>query len=311
MAAAAQSAGLQPGDLVPSDLVAVLGGLSQDQAARLVRRVLLERSPAELPTARPLGGRRYLLRLAVPDVKGGDAAAPALFCELVDVTEPLRLAEIQRGFAEHAGQKLRNEMGAVQLAAGLLEDPRIAGPARARVLARLRGAVENMHETVAATEGFMAFEVGLPGLGVYPVDALAALRSAAAGAEREAARRRVRLDVDAPDIAALALAAPGAIESALRAMLLLLVEDARDGTAVAVAMEEGPDTIVFRCVNEGFGMPDARIQAVLAGAEPPGTPEIGALRDAARAAAEWGGSLSAASEPGRGFRLSLTLRRMF
>lgn len=311
MVAAAEAAGLRPGDLAPSDMAAVLGGLRQDQAARLVRRVLLERSPVELPTVRPLGGRRYLLRLAVPDAGGTTAAAPALLCELVDVTEPLRLAEIQRGFAEHVGLKLRNELEAIQLAAGLLEDERTAAAIRQRVLARMRGALESMRATVAAAEGFMAFEVGGSSLDAYPVDALAALRAAAADAGREESRRRVRLDVVAPEIASLVLAAPGALEAALRSMLLLLVEDAREGSVVAVAMEEGAAAVVVRGANEGFGMPDARLQAVLAGEEAAGSPEVGALREAARAAAAWGGSLTAQARPGEGFRLALTLRRLF
>jgi PAS domain-containing protein len=312
MAAATEAVGLRLGDLAPSDLAAMLGGLPQDQAARLVRRVLLERSPVELPAARPLGGRRYLLRLVVPGT--GDAAvaaAPALLCELVDVTEPLRLAEIQRGFAEHVGLKLRNEVEAIQLAAGLLGDDRTAVAVRSRVLALMRGALESMRATVAAAEGFMAFEVGAPGLNAYPVDALAALRAAAADAEREASRRRARLDVSSPEIASLVLAAPGALEAVLRSMLLLLVEDAREGSVVAVAMEEGAAAIVVRGVNEGFGMPDARLQAVLAGEEAASSPEVGALREAVRTAAGWGGALTAEAKPGEGFRLALTLRRLF
>ncbi len=314
MAAVAEMAGLPVGaGLAPPDLIAALGGLPQDQAARLVRRVLLERVPVELNAARLLGGRRHLLRLTVPAGEAeGEAAAPALLCELVDVTEPLRLAEIQRGFAEHIGMKLRNEIEAIQLGAGLLEDLRLPEASRPRALARLRAALEAMRTTIATVESFMAFEIGDQVLQAYPVDALAALRLVVTEATRAAARRPgLRIELTAPEIADLALAAPGALEAALRAMLLLLVEDARGGGTISITMEEGAAVVVIRCANEGFGMPNARLQAVLSGEEAPGSAELGALREAARAASGWGGILAGEASPGEGFCLTLTLKKLF
>ncbi|MFC7737630.1 hypothetical protein ACFQX4_17715 [Roseomonas sp. GCM10028921] len=300
-------------DVAPLDLVAALSGLSHDHAARLVRRVLLERTAVELNAARPLGGRYYLLRLAaLGGEEDGQAVASALLCEAVDVTEPLRLAEVQRGFTEHVGLRLRNQAEAVQLGIGLINDSRLPEPARVGVMARLRDAADAIGTTVTTAESFMTFEVGGPAFRTYPVDALAALRSAAAAASAEAARRRgVRIDLVTPEIAGLALASPAGLDAALGAILLLLVGDTRDGGAVSVTLEQSSTSMLITSVNDGFGMPEARLEAVLSGQEPPGSPELGNLREAVRAAASWGGQLKAEASPGQGFRLSLTLKILF
>ena len=266
MEAAAGAAALaDSAALAPTDLVAALGGLDQAAAARLVRRVTLDRVPVELNATRQVGGRRHLLRLAVPETAGG-GAAPALLIELVDVTEPLRLAEIQRGFAEHVGLKLRNVVEAIGLGAGLLVDSRLPEVARGRVLTRLQSALEAMRTTVAMAESFMAFEVGERRLQAYPVDALAALRGAFVEAEAAASRRRgLRLELNAPEIASLALAEPAALDAALRAMLLVLVDDAREGGRVTVAVEETAESIRIAAASEGYGMSGARLADVLAG----------------------------------------------
>jgi len=190
--------GFTTGMLAPSDIFTVLGGLPQEQSARLVRQVLLEREPVGLPAAHELAGRRYFLRFSVPrgqaDGDGRGALPLALICEVLDITEVARMAAFQRDFSSQFGLNLRNQFGAMMLIPGLLADPRLSETARARVLDRLRATVERARDNLASVGSYFKRELGGVNPDAYPVDPLASLHAVSEEATREAAQRNVQLE---------------------------------------------------------------------------------------------------------------------
>lgn len=308
MARIVEELGLPPGGPEANDLAMALCGLTQERAAQLQRRVLLSGGEVTLPATREVAGRRWMLRLSALTTEAG---AGGLLCELVDVTDPVRLSMVQRTMTEHLGLQLRNDLEALRLALFLLTNPRADETRKTRAAEMLRAVLDRLQaRTLEAERHALAEAAGGRLETACPVDALASLRRAVERAAGAAAAHRVQVATDMPELASLVLAAPAGLEWLLGNLLDLLAADAREGSSVRVTMREEPDEVVIAAENDGYAMPGDRLAAVLSGREPPASAEMRELAEGAAEAVRWGGALKGEAEPGQGYRFELVLRRI-
>ncbi|AZQ69197.1 CHASE2 domain-containing protein [Silicimonas algicola] len=295
--------------LTPSDLMAALCRLPEEQGSRLTRRVLLEGSGIELPALVDVEGRRYLLRFSPLRPSPRPGISEGLMCELLDVTDLVRLAQFQRSFVQHVGLQLRHEVATIHMAATLMADERLPEGKRRRSSAHLQAAVERTLERLAKVETFMEEEIETRSAVVLPVDPALALKSALATVAEAAEQKGVRLEAQRSSLAGLVIADPLELRSLLGALLRLLVGDARRETEVSVTFEEGTTVVEIFLRNNGLGLPQARLEAILRGEEEPQSTELRDLRHGVRAAERWGGRLVGEGRPGVGFQFGLTMTR--
>jgi hypothetical protein len=89
----------------------------------------------------------------------------------------------------------------------------------------------------------------------------------------------------------------------------LLLKDSAENTTIKVKVENLPGVSSFRFVNSGFGIPNERLQTILASPQTPAAEEFEVLRQAAVWVRNWGGHLEIMSELGKGYRVTLRLRQ--
>ncbi|MES2494272.1 MAG: hypothetical protein V4579_13465 [Pseudomonadota bacterium] len=303
-----RAAELEPGRTTMVDLVSAFAGIENTHASRMLRHVLLTRSAVRLPVARELVGRRWRLRVAVP-VGESLPATGALICELVDVTDVVRLAELQRNLAGHLDTVLRNDLEAVQLAARLAQDPRLAEAQRARVLDRLNAGVIRARDRLLSVGPFLTTATANRQLDAYPVDPLAPVHAALVSISADAARSGVELITALPTLAAPVIAEPEALRELVRAIVGLIIRDSRPGDCVSVKMGELVGETVLHLDGGSFGLPEPRLRALVDGDAGPAS-EFGAIAGGARALRGWGGSLTVAGGTARGYVFTLTFQKL-
>lgn len=316
MAEVARAAGIDPTSTSLLDLIGRVTGAAPARARALLRSVLLDRQRLALSSAMAPGGQHLLLSLApgtgepVHDGSGA-AAGHGVLCELADVTPVARLLELKRTIARHLDFQLRNDLESVTLAASLLGDPRLPAARRSRVLEMLQAAVRrsrakledtNLHLETAAVEPVAVTES-------YPLDPRQPVAAAIGSLTDEAQRRRVTFETDFPPFVGLVLAGDRELRDLVAAILAALVQDARDGTAVAARLleEERMTTLTF--TNSGFGLPEERLQEHLFREGAFASSEFQAIRSALPHLERWGGALRARGRLGEGLAFDLQLKR--
>jgi CHASE2 domain-containing sensor protein len=311
-----QGAGLDLSALSAVDLIAHLAGVPQTRVARMLRHVILEAGILTLPVPQDIGGRRYTLRLSSPDrlrlaaeSNGPRSPGGAVMCELADVTEIAQRARLQRTLAEYIDLQLRNDLEAIQIGASLLSDPRLPEKGRQRALDRLRTGVERARDRLTRIEDFLHVEVAGGIVDAYPIDPRRPLQAAMVSVAGDADRHRVRLAVQVPDLMSLVVADPRGLEDCLRALLTLLLQDAREDSAIDVVVTEEAETIRLLFANQGFGMPDDRLKDYLSERREPESPELRGVVAGIGALAAAGASFSGTAVVGQGYRFTLDLNK--
>jgi K+-sensing histidine kinase KdpD len=230
-------------------------------------------------------------------------------CELADVTEIAQRARRQRTLAEYIDLQLRNDLEAIQVGASLLSDPRLPETGRQRALDRLKTGVERARDRLSRIEDFLHVEVAGGIVDVYPIDPRRPLQAAVASVAGDADKHRVRLAVQAPDLMSLVVADPHSLEDCLRALLTLLIQDAREDSAIDVVVTEEAETVRLRFANQGFGMPDDRLRDYLSERREPESPELRGVVAGAGALATAGASFSGTGAVGQGYSFTLDLNK--
>lgn len=303
-----RAAELEPGRATMVDLVVAFADIDEEQATKMLRRVAQTRAALGLPVTRELDGRRWLLRLATPLVDAVHGTGE-LLCELVDVSEVSRLAELRRDLATHLDMSLRNDFEAVQLAARLAADPRMTEAQRARALDRLNAAVVRARDKLGSLGAFLAAAGGGPLLEPYPIDPLGPVNAALADIAADFARARLDIAAKLPTLAAPVIAEPETLRSLVGAILALIVRDSREGDRLAVEMEELVGHTCLQLAGGSFGLPEERLRTLVEGVAE-ASAEFGAIAKGAQALREWGGTLVASGGADTGYRFTLTLMKL-
>lgn len=313
-----KTAQLSTTDTSPLDLIARLTDAAPDRVRHYLRHVVLERGAISVPT-RPSGdGKRFLLYISSIDhipQQGRESVEPmsmfrAILCELIDITAFERLFAMRELLSEQMSHRLRNSLAAMFAAADLLGDGRLSQEQRKASLDSLKRALQTSKEAFDAFEGFLDLPVVSDIAERYPVDAKTTLAESIAATQPEADRLRVKIEAEVPEFVGLVIAATQELATLMRTILLLLTQDAREGGSVRIAMSELGSDVSVEFANDGFGIPDGRLQEYLHGDEEPQSSAFRMIRMGFNDAERWGGRFEVFSPPGQGYRFKLTLRKV-
>lgn len=97
------------------------------------------------------------------------------------------------------------------------------------------------------------------------------------------------------------------LKTLLRALLQLLVEDSRLKGLVSITIQTAQESTRINMRNNGFGIPDEKLQAMLSGPAIPQSASLRTIRQARQALLAHKGSLSLHSEVGKGYVVTLGL----
>lgn len=274
------------------------------QPAEAVRRVLQgvyrDRQRVALPVGEAAAGKHYLLHIHPLCGLGepGPFGVSGVVCELVEWTAQARLDALREQMVGHLAVAVRNDLAAVELAAGLLAAADCDGGERQQLGEVITDKVRRVAATFAeAQAGFDApFEEGAR----YPVDSAAALREALAAPAPE-------VQLTQPLVLPFVLAAPGPLSKTFAAVLEFLGRDARPGSPIRVRVDQTERWVRYTFVTTGFGLPPDRLRQLISPREQVKANELAALRHGLRRVYGWGGQVEADSAVGEGMTVTLCL----
>ncbi len=303
--------GIEYTQVAPVDLLAELTGIGGEELRRALRFVALNGEQANFKASAQLAPGREFFALVRPMPwalagGGGEAQLPGLLLLIQDVTQTARAALLKDEFIERIYFQLNNDFEAIVVASSLLDDTRVAPEERAELLTMINEKIEQASGRVKETRSHLQTEFSPVAVERYPVRFEPVLGAARAALSSEFEARQVAIDAKISDYLQLVLAAPEPLEALLHAVMLTLLHDAQEDSTISVRAVQGEGDLTIRFANEGFGMPQEKLDRYLIeGAGGHETLErIGAGLITVGA---WGGSLSVRSEVGAGMNFELKL----
>jgi len=305
-----------PASATALDFLCRVTGKDKPQVRNLLRKVLLESSPASMSVQLPAqGDRQFLLR--VYPLSDRNQASPAgepfsargIVCELIETTSLSTLASLKGVVADRLGTELRDHLAAIQMSAALLEMDSFSKAEQRSVLDAIHSKTKSCVQVISECQKYLGRSVDAYAIDCFPLDALEVLGKVCSAFAPKAAARRVTLEIEQPRLMDQVMASTSNLEQLFSTTLELLVRDAAENTVLTIEVEDVSDMSSFRFSNCGFGIPNERLQQVLTSPELPASEEFRALREALMWVGNWAGHLEITSEVGRGYSIVLHLRQ--
>lgn len=287
----------------PLELVGALTGLDRKRSAAALRFAVAERGRISLPMT--ASGQRHavlnLSRLKPQDAQGSGY----LLFQIVDFSQAVQTAEVQRTASEQLGYMVRNDLEAVGLASALLEHPDLGPQDRSEVLARMREAIDRARQRLASIEPFLQSQPLMGGDDMLLLDVQDVLREVVA-----ALRQDVEVELHMPDFMAAVMAEPETLRTLLRSALEFLADDAGPEAPVTVSVSEEIDKARITMTTPSTGLTQERLEEFLSGAREPASASMRTMVNAAGKVSIWGGVFEAHSDAHTNVRFVLTLRKL-
>lgn len=140
------------------------------------------------------------------------------------------------------------------------------------------------------------------------VDVLHAVEEAIASTASFPEHETLSFAVNRPQSDMKALAHPGKLKDILTALIQFLAEDTKQQGKITVTVDTEEDGLVIGLANNGFGMPDEKLQAMLDGAALPRSDYLRRIRQLRDSAFGNNGRLALSSTVGGGYVAKATMR---
>lgn len=312
MAHLLKNANMAPFDMTVADLIEKLTGRSPGEVRQTMQALLEDSTPLLLPallTGKSPGRFTIHVRSLQSDPHVIDASAPfrvsGLLLELIDGAELHRLYGIKSELVTHLNHQLNNDLttmlGAIQM---MKIDPASRD--------EMQGVIETQGRSAAATlsrvQDLLAQEINIDYGGSYPVDPRSVLRVAIDRLQAAHAEREIGFDLRMQTTPFLIYANPRELDGAFETCLGFLADDAVQGSKVQIGVTALADYSTFALSNTGFGIPQERLNRILAGTAESESGTFNALRLAMRRIESWGGKVTIHTGLGEGYTLSIQLR---
>ncbi len=301
-----------------------------DHVDRVVRRLAESWETGEpwedtFPLRGADGEYRWFLSRALP-IRDASGEVVRWFGTNTDVTEQRELEAELRRLNEEArkavrardemigilSHDLRDPLGTVQMAAGLIQDPTVPEALRRRQAAIIDRATTHMTGLVDDLLDVTRLDAGRLRLELEPTDACALAREAAELVRSRAEAAGVAISVDAPE--------PGPALSVDRTRVVQVLTnllgnavDHAGGGSVSVAVRIEPDEVVFTVSDTGTGIAPENLERVFDRFWQADGPSVGGaglgLAIARGIVAAHGGTIRAESRVGEGSDFSFRLPR--
>lgn len=309
---------LAPYQMTAVDLISALAGVSLDYARGLMQAITIDRQKISLAATLTGDERSYVLYLGPllpgPEdqkIRTGDPLPfelKGVLCELIDVTTIKRLSNLKITVAERLTYQVRNDTESLLAAVSLLEKPVLADDKRERVLHIVRDKIDSLVTVTEKVYGLLNQDINSEASERYPVDCKQPLSDAIAALKSKADAHAIKFDLHTPELISLVFASPDGLQEVLESFLEVLITDTVQHGNIRVDLSEDGHWIVYRFANQGFGIPEERLQHYLHGEASLSTEEFRKLRASFNRVTYWDGTLEGHSEIGVGTRFELKLK---
>ena len=308
---------IDPYELTSVELIARLTHKDLDSARQALQSVVIAGYELALPITLSKGREHYVVNIRPLRLQEGSElregptsfGVSGLVCELVDRTSLTRLYEIKTHVVDRLATQLRTELATIELSSSLLADGDLPEEDRTQMVDTIQEKVQQSIDLLTESQQYLSSDIYLETVETFPVNIQAVLTEVVETLRPQVEERGIRWEITQPQLMSAVLASPAKIPQVLSAILVVLLRDTADRTALGVKGVENENRIVYAFSNSGFGMPNDHFQEYLSGNGHGAAEELKGLREAIAWVKEWGGSLEAESHISEGIRATLQLRR--
>lgn len=316
MAKLLEEVGFRPYERTALDFIMEVSETPEDRARQFLRYIILDHGLVTLPVRIGAAEKRYILgihTLVHSDEVDEDQLnfeALGIMFELVDVSALDTQFQVKETLSEFLNSNLRNHFEALHLAGAILANPNAQKQQREFALSKMASTLNQTSDTMQRVQDFLDKPTESVHFEAYPLSPLDFLEQAVERATATAEQHRVELVLEVPQLAGLCMAGAEAMAEGLDGLFTLLIEDAEEETAVVVRMVEKEGGFLVTVVNQGFGIPDERLQEYLAADEAQVSEEFRRIRGLMNMMPYWKGHMELHCSAGEGYRAELHLVRV-
>ncbi|UZE94845.1 sensor histidine kinase [Alkalimarinus alittae] len=309
-------------DLTSLDLITQACGISQDEARRRLRHVVMNSASVDLPLADLIESRQYLLRIRSikpqPQTTGSINDSSLPFELLGILFEFINVTPIQQRFTtdivayENLYSILRNDLSSLSLCQLQLS---LSPDADQKLMTQISQTLQHSSEILSNAETLLndaANNQAPTGKLLHP---LPLLKRALLEFKEPAAQAKISFNTALPSFTSLIFIAEDALDSLLRHSLNLLVNDAIPDTEIKVTLIEQQrqddlmhdGSILITMSNSGYGIPQKELAAPRIDTSYIETDALSLFKKAVTEVHQWAVTVDSASEVGSGFEITIVL----
>jgi hypothetical protein len=307
MAALYDSLGLVLSDTTLPQVVAALTGLDSARIASSLNDLLLHGGEMRV-NCREIDTRKRQLRVAARREASSEMPR-TLSLEVIDVSEPRRLAQLRLSISNMLDVNIRNDLETIGFALAVARSGKLEAARQDKVLGQIATAASRAVDRLDAISPHLRADIGESPGESFPIDATAAVKEACDLVEPLAESLGITIQTELPAISGFAIADPKQLTGMVEAMLRIVIADCARGEAVRIELGEATERSRIT-VTGGIGMAFERLYAALEISDAVGHGPFGSIASGMAAALGWGAVVSYSSQVGKGYRFVIELRRI-
>jgi hypothetical protein len=307
MAALYEALGLILAETTLPRLLAELTELDAEPITTSLNDLLLHGGEMRV-NCREIDTRKRQLRVAARR-EASSKMPRTLSVEVIDVSEPRRLAQLRLSISSLLDVNIRNDLEAIGFALAVARSGKLADSRQDKVLSQIEAAASRAADRLDAISPHLRADIGEGAGESFPINATAAVSEAIELVEALAEAHGIALDRDVPAISGFAVADPKLLTEMVEAMLRVVIADCAPDEAVTVELGEASERTRIT-ISGGIGMAFERLYAALELGDAASHGPFGSIARGMAAALGWGAVVSYSSQVGKGYRFVIELRRI-
>lgn len=317
MEALLQENDLPPFELTALDMLTRLTKIEPGHSRQLLQEVIQQER--DLTLLVDLADAYYELKVSALLVKeeqelGYNSSEPfsvqGILFELKEMRSAKEKEQYHARLVKHLFHLIQNDLESIYMATSLLEQD-VSLEEKQYLSDTLKEKKNNLNEILKRAWHFLQqADVVQSANAQYPLDTCIAIEKAIEAYRRGIpANKRVRFEYQFIEYSELGMADPSAIPVLIDLLLEALLDDATDDSVISIQFQEREKHLVYRFSNQGFGMPQERLDDLLQGSDQFNSDVFQQLSRMQHQVQQWGGQLICRSQLGKGMEFLLVFKR--
>jgi hypothetical protein len=324
MSIAMEQADISVSQLSALELVCAITNLSQAEARKSLRYVVLQRGQISVITTLETQTRATLMLNIRPLLQDRDnllgESEPAPFqlrgtlFELVDISDLQRIYQLKENLISKINQDLQENLKTMNRATGILSNDSVAPEHRERLAKVTSSKVAEAVSILEQSQRYLQQSLHTGSIEYFPLDPVPFIEQAVDATRTAMGEKNLELVYHPCDLSTLVFAEPNTLTNLVRTLLSLLIHSAARRTRIELNLEQDAvhvarsRNITVRLKNRCTGMTESRVHGIFSGQEKEFLAWAADLRNDSEVLERWGGALEIHGEETTGLTVKLQLK---
>ena len=300
------------------DMLVAVTNMDVSEARQILRYVILEHRSIHLKASalKKTSPNTMLSIHALSDVEQNKISngystveydIRGVMFEFHDHNETYDLDKLKWTLAGHMNGQLLKDSKKIRDEIKLLCHHHLSAVSQDKILDEMRVNVQHISTLILETQNMLQVDADTSPIQCFPIDSQSCLQNAIIAMNHMAEQKDVKMNTQVKSLH-MVFAGPDQLDQVFNNILDIILDDAADASQLRIKANVHENGIMYQFDNQGFGIPNDRLQDYLYGDQLPETDKYRALRRNVDYIATWGGQLKVQSQVGQGFRVRMWLR---